>query len=176
MNIHSTRFKGLKIIKLKKHTDIRGNVIKIFNKQNKFLNINCFESYVSFSKKGSVRGLHGQSGNYSQDKLIYCIKGKALDLAVDLRKNSETYGEIFKKTIDSKNTTAILIPKGFAHGVIALEKETIIINFCSTKYRIENEFGININSLNIKLPKMKLIISKKDMKLPSINNLIEKKI
>ena len=99
-----------------------------------------------------MRGLHGQSGKYSQDKLIYCIKGKALDIAVDLRKNSRTFGKIFKKEMNSKNVMGVLIPKGFAHGLIALEKNTVIINFCSTKYERKKEFGINIKSLNIKLP------------------------
>ena len=136
----------------------------------------CFESYISFSKKGSVRGLHGQYGNHSQDKLIYCANGKALDLAVDLRAKSKTYGQIFKKTINSNNTLAILIPKGFAHGVIALENKTMIINYCSTKYKAEKEYGINIRSLNIKLPKIKLKLSKKDNNLPSLEKIIKKKI
>ena len=63
---------------------------------------------MSFSKKGTVRGLHGQSGKYSQDKLIYCIKGKALDIAVDLRKNSKTFGKIFKKDALKKKIDAVI--------------------------------------------------------------------
>ena len=76
MKIYSTKFKGLKIIKIKKFSDLRGSVIKVFNKNKKYSKFNCFESYISFSKKGAVRGLHGQLGTYSQEKIIYCLKGK----------------------------------------------------------------------------------------------------
>ena len=67
MKINSTKFKDLKLIKLKKFNDLRGDVIKIFDKKNKLLRFNCFESYISKSKKGTVRGLHGQKGKFSQD-------------------------------------------------------------------------------------------------------------
>ena len=176
MKIYSTKFKGLKIIKYNKYRDKRGDVIKIFNKKNSIFKLNCFESYLSFSKKWTVRGLHGQSGKYSQDKLIYCIKGKALDIAVDLRKNSRTFGKIFKKEMNSKNVMGVLIPKGFAHGLIALEKNTVIINFCSTKYERKKEFGINIKSLNIKLPNKKLLISNKDKNLPTLKNYLKENL
>ena len=174
MKIYSTKFKGLKIIKYQKFSDKRGDVIKVLNKKKKSLKINCYESYISFSKKGAVRGLHGQLGDYSQDKLIFCIQGKALDIAVDLRKKSKTFGKIFKKKMSSKNISAILIPKGFAHGLIALENQTTVINFCSTKYLSSKEFGINIKSLNIKLPNLKLSISRKDKNLPSLKEYLNK--
>ena len=174
MKIYSTKFKGLKIIKIKKFGDLRGNVIKVFNQNKKYSKFNCFESYISFSKKGAIRGLHGQLGADSQEKLIYCLKGKAIDLAVDMRKNSKTHGMIFKKNINSKNSTAILIPKGFVHGLLSLEKETIVVNFCSKPYNPKKEFGINFKSLNIKLPKMKYLVSKKDKNLPSLSHFNKK--
>ena len=93
MEVYSTKFKGLKIIKIKKFTDLRGNMIKILNKKKKYSNFNCFESYVSFSKKGAIRDLHGQKGKFSQKKLIYCLKGKAIDIAVDLRKIQNLFNE-----------------------------------------------------------------------------------
>ena len=102
MKIYSTKFKGLKIIKIKKFSDLRGSVIKVFNKNKKYSKFNCFESYISFSKKGAVRGLHGQLGAYSQEKIIYCLKGKAIDIAVDMRAKSKTYGMIFKKKLIQK--------------------------------------------------------------------------
>ena len=67
MDIYSTKFKGLKIIKIKKFSDLRGKVIKVFNKKKKYSKFNCFESYISFSRKGAIRGLHGQKGVYSQE-------------------------------------------------------------------------------------------------------------
>ncbi len=174
MKIYSTKFKGLKIIKIKKFSDLRGSVIKVFNQNKKYSKFNCFESYISFSKKGTIRGLHGQLGTHSQEKLIYCLKGKAIDLAVDMRIKSKTYGMIFKKNINSKNSTAILIPKGFVHGLLALEKETIVVNFCSKPYNPKKEFGINFKSLKIKLPRIKLLISRKDKNLPDLH-LVKKK-
>ena len=136
MKIYSTKFKDLKIIKLKKNKDKRGDVIKIFNKQYKIFKINCFESYISFSKKGAVRGLHGQTGKFSQDKFIYCMQGKALEIAVDLRKNSKTYGKVFKKKISSSNNTVIFIPKGFAHGVISLKITPLLSIFAQQNIKL----------------------------------------
>ena len=85
MNIISTKFNGLKIIKLKYFRDIRGYNLKIFEVENK-LKFNCYESYISQSVKGGVRGLHGQKGKFSQSKLIFCLKGSFLDVAIDIRK------------------------------------------------------------------------------------------
>ena len=173
MIIYSTKFKDLKILKFKKKQDLRGNLIKVFDKKNRILKFNCYESYLSLSKKGSVRGLHGQSGKFSQSKIIYCVKGKILDIAIDLRQNSKTYCQIFKKIISPKNLSGILIPKGFAHGVIVLEKNTILLNLSSSKYNPKKEFGINLKSLNIKLPKMKLIFSNKDRNLQNLNEFLK---
>lgn len=175
MIVYSTKFKDLKLLKLKKFSDLRGSITKILNNKKKSLNFKCFESYVSISKKGTVRGLHGQIGKFSQSKLIYCVKGKALDIAVDLRNNSRTYGEVFKKIISSKNLIGILIPKGFVHGIISLENNTILLNFNSNDYNSKKEFGINIKSLNINLPRIKLHISKKDKKLTELKKFINTK-
>ncbi len=174
MKINSTKFKDLKLIKLKKFSDLRGDVIKIFDKKNKLLKFGCFESYISKSKKGTVRGLHGQIGKFSQAKLIICIKGKALDIAIDLRKKSKTYGKVFKRIINSKNLLAVYIPKGFVHGVIILENDTTIINLCSSAYNPKKEFGINIKSINLNIPKMKMYFSKKDKNLIELKNYIKK--
>ena len=173
MKIKKTKFKGLLEIKFDRHSDKRGNFIKIFNKNNsKFFTNTCYESYLSVSKKGVVRGLHGQRDKYSQDKLIYCIKGELLDLAVDVRKGSKTYGKLYKKKISSRDTTAILIPKGFVHGIISLKNDTIVINYCSMPYNKKKEFGIRLDSLPIKFKNIKLIVTKKDRMLPKYNNYI----
>ena len=176
MIIKKTKFDGLLEIKFDIYSDIRGDFIKIFNKSNSklFKNV-CYESYINTSKKGVVRGLHGQLGRYSQDKLIYCIKGKLIDLAVDLRKNSKTFGKVYQKKISAKDAMAILIPKGFAHGIVTLENDTIIVNYCSTPYNQKKEFGINLESLNIKFKNLKLIISEKDKILPTYKEYIKNK-
>ena len=175
MEIKKTIFKNLLEIKIKKHNDMRGSFIKIFNKANskKFKN-ECYESYISESKKGVVRGLHAQSGKYAQDKLIYCIKGKLLDIAIDIRKNSKTFGKIYKKILDSKRSIVLFIPKGFMHGVVSLKNKTIVATYCSKKYNPNKEFGIKLDSIPISMPKLKLIFSKKDKKLPTYKLFIGK--
>jgi len=175
MEIKKTIFKNLLEIKIQKHNDMRGSLIKIFNKANskKFKN-ECYESYISESKKGVVRGLHTQSGKYAQDKLIYCIKGKLLDIAVDIRKNSKTFGKVYKKILNSKKSIALFIPKGFMHGVVSLKNETIVTTYCSKKYNPNKEFGIKLDSIPVSMPKLKLIFSKKDKKLPTYKSFIEK--
>ena len=173
MKINSTKFKDLKLIKLKEFNDLRGDVIKIFDKKNKLLKFDCFESYISKSKKGTVRGLHGQKGKFSQAKLIFCIKGKALDVAIDLRKKSKTFGKVFKKIISSNNLLAVHIPKGFVHGYVILENNTTIINLCSSAYNPKKEFGINIKSINLNIPKMRMYFSNKDKNLVGLKNYIK---
>tara|TARA_Y100001970_G_scaffold294295_1_gene449991 strand:- start:17401 stop:17928 length:528 start_codon:yes stop_codon:yes gene_type:complete len=175
MKVQKTYIKGLLIIKLDKHKDKRGNLVKILDKKNskKFKN-KCYESYITTSKKGSVRGLHGQSGKYSQDKIIYCLNGKLIDIVIDIRKNSKTFGKIYTKILKEEDALAIFIPKGFLHGYVSLKRKTIIVNYSSSAYNQKKEVGVNVNSLPIKLPKIKLIYSKKDKELPSYKNLINK--
>jgi len=175
MEIKKTAFKNLLEIKLKKYQDLRGSFIKIFNKSNsKKFNNNCYESYLSISKKGSFRGLHAQTGEYAQDKIIYCAMGKILDVAIDLRKKSKTYGKIYKKKINSKDSIAIFIPKGFVHGIIALENQTIVVTYCSKPYNPSKEYGVSLHGLPIGKLNIKSIISKKDKKLPTLNEFIKK--
>ena len=175
MEIKKTDFKDLLEIKFKKHKDSRGSLIKIFNRSNstKFKN-QCYESYLSISKKGSIRGLHGQSGKYAQDKLVYCIRGELLEIALDIRKSSKTYGKIYKKKINSKNAISVFVPKGFLHGIVALEDQTTLVTYCSKPYNPTKEYGIRIDSININLPKIKLYSSKKDKKLPTLNEFLKK--
>ena len=169
-----TKFKNLFIYQIEEHHDLRGSLLKIFEKKNIKNIFDINETYLTFSRKGVVRGLHGQFGKYSQSKIMYCIKGSILFIAIDLRKNSETYKKIFKTIITSKSKQIILLPKGFANGFISLINNTIVLNLNSSKYRIDKEFGINIESLKLKLPKIKLIFSKKDKKLHKLNNYIKK--
>lgn len=118
---------------------------------------------MSYSKKNVIRGLHLQTKN-SQGKFVTVIKGRIFDIAVDLRKNSKTYGEYFSCILSEKNSNSIYIPPGFAHGFQALDKENYIIYNC-TKYRnSKSEISIKYDdeNLNIKWPLKRQIVSKKD--------------
>ena len=120
---------------------------------------------MSYSKQNVVRGLHIQTKN-SQGKFVTVIKGKIFDVAIDLRKNSKTFGKVYSCILSEKNSKSIFIPEGFAHGFQGLGKENYIIYSC-TKYREKNsEVTIDIwdKGLNIKWPVKKKIVSKKDKK------------
>ena len=122
------------------------------------------ENY-SYSHKGVLRGLHFQSKN-SQGKYVSVLKGKILDVAVDLRKNSKTFLKHFKIILSEKNCTSVYIPPGFAHGFLGMEKENLVMYGC-TKYRNKkSECGIMWNdpTIHIKWPINKPILSAKDKK------------
>ena len=161
MKIIKTKFKDLLIIKNKRFLDSRGFFREILIE--KLLKKKFLFNVISVSKKNVIRGIHFQAKN-TQGKFISVIKGKIFDVAVDLRKNSKTYGKHYKIILSEKNCTSIFIPEGFGHGFAGLEKENIVIYSC-TKYRDKNnEKGIawNDKDLNIKWPVKNPIISSKD--------------
>ena len=164
-----TKFKDLLLIKKKRFRDKRGyfkEIIRENNFKKKFPFL-----VMSYSKKNVIRGLHIQSKN-SQGKFVTVIKGKIFDVALDLRKNSKTFGKVFKCILSEVNSKSIYIPEGFAHGFQCLEKENYIIYSC-TKYREKNnEITIDINDKNLRInwPLKKQILSKKDKKGMSFLN------
>ena len=159
--ISKTKFKDLIIIKNKPFKDKRGYFKELF--REKEINKNFPFVVMSLSKKNVIRGLHLQT-NKSQGKFISVIKGKIFDVALDLRKNSKTFGKYFSIYLSEKNSKSIYVPPGFAHGFCGLEKENYMIYSC-TNYRDKNtEIGIKFNDqdLKIKWPIKKPILSKKD--------------
>ena len=169
-----THIKGLYILKGKKFSDSRGWLREVF-KRNYFDKNNIF-TIVSKSKKNVLRGLHLQKKN-SQDKLITVLKGKILDVAVDLRTNSKTFGKHHKIILSDTNSKSFFVPRGFAHGVLGLDKENIILYTC-TNYRDKaNEISIiwNDKDLNIKWPCKNPILSKKDKENQSLKEYLKLK-
>jgi dTDP-4-dehydrorhamnose 3,5-epimerase len=161
VKIINKKFKNIFLFKNNIYPDKRGYFREIF-RENKIKKKFPF-LVMSFSKKGVVRGLHIQTKN-SQGKYITVLKGKIFDVAVDVRKNSKTYGKYFSCILNDTNATSLYIPPGFAHGFQALEKENYVIYNC-TKYRDKSsEKSINIRdkTLNIKWPITKKILSEKD--------------
>lgn len=161
MKILKTAFKDLLVIKNEKFTDSRGYFREILVEKN--LKKKFPFNVVSVSKKNVIRGLHYQTQN-AQGKYISVIQGRILDVVVDIRKKSKTFGKHYSIILSNKNCTSIYIPEGFAHGFAALDKLNIVIYSC-TKYRDkDSEQGIlwNDKSLKIKWPIKKPIISKKD--------------
>ncbi len=161
MKILKTPIKDLLVIKNVKFNDSRGYFRELLleKKLKKKFKFNV----VSMSKKNVIRGLHFQIKK-PQGKFISVIKGKIVDVAVDLRKNSKTFGKHFKIILSDKNCTSIYIPEGFAHGFGGLEKENVVVYSC-TNYRFKKgERGIKWNDKNLKIKWniSKPIISSKD--------------
>ena len=162
MKIISTKFSELKVIKSKNHKDSRGFFKEDFKKKffkNKKFVFGC----VSSSKKNVIRGLHLQT-KFSQGKYVSILKGAILDVVVDLRKNSKTFGKHFKIILSDDNAKSIFIPAGFAHGFCGLDKENLVFYGCTNYQSKSNEVGIlwNDKTLKIKWPIKKPIISSKD--------------
>tara|TARA_B100000073_G_scaffold328432_1_gene314978 strand:- start:43 stop:567 length:525 start_codon:yes stop_codon:yes gene_type:complete len=172
--IKKTKFKGLLVVQNLSLTDKRGYFKELLlEKKLK----KKFPFYVmSFSKKNVIRGLHLQS-KFQQGKFVTVIKGKIFDVAVDLRKNSKTFGKYFSTILSEKNCKSIYIPPGFAHGFCSLDKENYVVYNCTNYRNTLSELGIMYNDkeLNIKWPVKKPILSKKDKKNLSLNQYINKK-
>ena len=164
MKVIKTKFKNLLIIHQKNNIDRRGSLRETFNDQKlkkKFV----FE-YCTTSKKNVLRGFHFQT-KFKQSKFVNVLKGKILDVVIDLRKNSKTFGKSFKIILSKKNALGLFIPAGFGHAYYSFDKENIIYYKLDNYYRPKYENGIiyNDKTLNIKWPKKKMVISQKDKQL-----------
>ena len=147
MKTYKTKFKNLNVIKGKIFYDTRGYFREVFKKKGVKTHKPIFWS-MSKSKKGVLRGLHIQTKNM-QEKFVSVIKGKILDVVVDLRSKSKTFGKYYKIILSDKNAKSILIPAGFAHGFLGLEKENIIL-YSNNNYRSQkNEIGLLWNDKNL---------------------------
>ena len=173
MKIKKTKFKGLLIIKQKNNQDKRGNLRETFKK--KLFKKKFVFDYCTTSKGNVLRGFHFQS-KYTQAKYVNVVKGKILDVVIDLRKNSKTFGKIFKIILSEKNALSLYIPKGFAHAYYSYSKENIIYYKLDDYYAPKYEYGIiyNDKTLRVKWPRKKMAVSYKDKNLFTFKEYIEK--
>ncbi|WP_055436213.1 dTDP-4-dehydrorhamnose 3,5-epimerase [Lacinutrix algicola] len=180
MNVLETKLKGCFVIEPKIFEDKRGYFFESFNlKQFQKLtksNTVFIQDNESYSTKGVLRGLHYQTGKYAQAKLVRVVKGKVLDVAVDLRRNSKTYGEHFSIELSEENKKQLFVPRGFAHGFIVLSDTAIFSYKCDNYYNKDSEEGVIYNDVDLnidwKLPENELIVSEKDIILPTLNNAV----
>ena len=162
-----THINGLFIIENIIFNDERGMFVESWNK-NKFEkeNLESFflQDNMSISKKNVIRGLHFQNEPYSQTKLVSVVKGKVLDIVVDIRKKSKTFGEYLAIELSDSNHRMLWIPTGFAHGFLTLEENTIFTYKCSRLYQEKHEYTIKWNDkeIGIKWGIKTPIISEKD--------------
>ena len=161
MKILKTKFKNLLVFKSKNFFDNRGHFRELA--LEKKIKKKLIFTVMSKSKKNVLRGLHMQK-KLKQGKYISCLKGEILDVVVDCRKKSKTFGKHFKIILSEKNCKSIYIPPGFLHGFLGLDKENIVIYGCTNYRDQKSEIGVNWNdkdlkiNWNIKSP----ILSKKD--------------
>ena len=180
MNVTETKLKGCFVIEPSVYEDSRGYFFESFN-QEKFnelinCNINFVQDNESFSSKGVLRGLHYQTGKYSQSKLVRVVKGHVLDVVVDIRKDSQTFGEHVSIELSEENKKQFFIPKGFAHGFVVLSDTAIFAYKCDNYYNKDAEAGIIYNDsilqIDWKLHEQKIIVSDKDLILPNFKHRI----
>lgn len=180
MTVKETHLQGCFIIEPMVFEDQRGYFFETFN-QHRFyeltgIQVNFVQDNESASTKGVLRGLHYQTGEHAQAKLVRAIEGVVLDIVVDLRKDSKTYGEQFSIELSASNKMQLFVPKGFAHGFIVLSDTAIFSYKCDNYYNKASEGGIIYNDkhLNIdwELPESQFIISDKDLELPTFENSI----
>ena len=176
MKIIKTFIKDLLIIEPQLFKDDRGFFYESYNKKNldKIIKIAFVQDNESKSNKGVVRGLHFQSPPFEQTKLVRCVSGKILDVAVDLRINSKTYGKSFSIELSSENNKQLFVPKGFAHGFQVLS-ETAIVNYkVDNFYNPKSDSGLIWNDKDLSINwsiDVKPILSVKDLKLMSFREL-----
>lgn len=170
------------IIKPKILTDERGYFYESYNQQlfEKIIGekVNFVQDNQSFSSKGTLRGIHFQTGEASQAKLVRVVKGSIYDVAVDLRPESPTFKKWHAIELSETNNLQFFIPKGFGHAFVALENNTIVQYKVDNYYVKEMDLGIHWSDkdLNIEWPKIDLSLSKKDFILPTINQLDFRKL
>ena len=174
MKINKTFIEDLLIIDPQLFKDERGFFYESYNKNNLDINIVFVQDNESKSYKGVIRGLHFQTPPFEQTKLVRCISGNILDVAVDLRTSSKTYGKFFSIELSSENNKQLFVPKGFAHGFQVLS-ETAIVNYkVDNFYNPKSDSGIIWNDKDLSIdwnPDLKPILSPKDLKLKTFKNL-----
>lgn len=178
MNIIRTEIKDCLIIEPRMFKDERGYFFESFNErtfaEKTGMNIHFVQDNQSFSSKGVLRGLHYQTGEFAQAKLVQVLQGEVLDVAVDIRPNSETYGKYVAVLLTSENKKQLFIPRGFAHGFLVLSETALFAYKCDNFYNKESEGGVAFDDKTIGIdwdfPKEKLIISEKDQNNPILEN------
>jgi dTDP-4-dehydrorhamnose 3,5-epimerase len=175
MKTHATGFEGLTIIEPQVFGDQRGYFFEPYNRERfktHGLDFDFLQDNESFSKYGTLRGLHFQVGNFAQAKLVRVIEGAVWDVVVDLRAHSSTYKQWFGVELTGENKKMLMISRGFAHGFVVTSPTALFAYKVDNVYSPQNESGIlwNDPSLNIdwKIPYSDVLLSEKDKKLPRL--------
>ena len=178
MNIEKTSIKDLVIISPNVYEDSRGYFFEAYN-QAKFksngIDYPFIQDNQSFSKRGVIRGLHLQINPFAQAKLVRVLEGEILDVAVDLRKKSSTYGQHVSVILSAANQKQLMVPHGFAHGFSVLSETASVLYKVDQMYHKESERGIRYDdptlAINWQVPTDEVLVSDKDLILPSFKDI-----
>lgn len=165
MKIAKTKLEGVYLIDPNIFEDDRGTFIKTFHKEVFLeLGLECQfnESFYSESKKGVIRGMHFQNPPCDPVKLVYVTSGKIIDVVLDIRKGSKTYGEFVSAELSSENKKMFYIPKGFAHGYASLCEKSVVVYLQSEVYSPQHDAGIRYDSFKMKWGIKEPIVSNRD--------------
>lgn len=181
MEIIKTEFEGLVVVKPVVFTDNRGYFYETYN-VNKYKDLGITNNFVqdneSKSNFGTIRGLHSQIGEFAQAKLVRAQQGKVLDVVVDIRKNSKTFGKYFSIELSDENKLQLMIPMGFLHGFSVLSETAIFCYKCDNFYNKESERAVLWNDIDLnidwKIDKNKAIVSEKDKNNMTFREFINK--
>jgi dTDP-4-dehydrorhamnose 3,5-epimerase len=173
MAFTETGIPGLLIYEPKVFEDNRGYFFESYNEKvfkEHGIDFHWVQDNQSSSQYGVIRGLHYQLPPFAQSKLVRVLRGKILDVTVDIRKGSPTFGKNYSTVLSAKNKKQLYIPKGFAHGFVVLSKKAEVFYKCDILYNKESEAGIIYNdaelSIDWKIPEKDFVISEKDTELP----------
>jgi len=178
MKFTETKLKGCFILEPKIIQDERGYFMESFNErtfqEGVGQKVHFVQDNQSFSTKGVLRGMHYQTGDYAQAKLVRVLQGEVLDVAVDIRPDSETFGQYESVVLSAENQKQFFVPRGFAHGFLVLSETATFFYKCDNFYNKESEGGIIYNDSSIGIDwgfdTEKLVVSEKDMHLPMLQN------
>ena len=177
MNIIHTPLEGCFVIEPQVFGDARGSFMETYNQQKFPVDVHFVQDNQSLSQKGVLRGLHFQKGEYAQAKLVRVIRGEVLDVAVDIRPNSKTFGKHFSIVLNEENNKQLFVPRGFAHGFAVLQNDTIFAYKCDNFWNKEAESGIMYNDPDIGIDWMlkedEILLSDKDKILPNLKSLVQ---
>ena len=182
MELEQTPLKDCFIVKPKVFEDSRGYFFESFNEKRfnelSGLDVHFVQDNQSFSSYGVLRGLHFQEGEHAQAKLVRVLKGEVLDVCVDIRPDSPTYGEHFSVLLSEENKLQLFIPRGFAHGFAVLSEKAEFFYKCDNNYHKASEGGLAYDdpelSINWRLPKAAIQVSEKDAQNPTLNEYSKK--
>ena len=177
MNIQQTELPGLLLIEPRVFSDERGYFFESYNLaafKEAGMDVNFMQDNESMSAKGVLRGLHFQEPPYEQGKLIRVARGAVLDVTVDIREDSPTYGKWLGYELSDQNKRMLWVPPGFAHGFVSLSDDTIFIYKCTNIYNRESENSIRWNDpqLNIDWGIENPLVSEKDKNAPLFSDLV----